>query len=294
MPKPELGGIFLSPASGKLAIVRRVFRWKFSSVVIPVLFSLWFGMAMQDKYVGAYWLIVVTFIWWMCYWFTSDYLYEKLPQKPRKPHQVPAYLSAKKRFEYVRIGGTFLIALVCSGSTWITRVWEIEHQLKSYQGRLVPASDPTPVNNCGSIPNDSVMLVFGNNATVTKRFPHTVLSISDVPAIVIDRDSDGALAVVMEVRSRDSRIVVRMEKDRFIVNQNNALEIKRPDRSTLSVTDQEGINVLKARYANTKTIVIDGLVSIPGYGTVPLQLKNFSSNCFYNGIGAADITIKTR
>jgi hypothetical protein len=80
-----------------------------------------------------------------------------------------------------------------------------------------------------------------------------------------------------------------MNKDGFVVNQNNYLQMKRIDRSSLSVTDQEG-NVINARFANPTTFIVNGKISIPGRGVIPIPLKGMERTCVGDS-SDADISI---
>jgi len=83
-----------------------------------------------------------------------------------------------------------------------------------------------------------------------------------------------------------------MNRDGFVVNPNNYLKIKRPNRSSLVVTDQEGRDVLNAVYVNKNTFVLNGAVSLPGNRTISIQLPNIHYSCSGHQLnGAADIEI---
>jgi hypothetical protein len=56
--------------------------------------------------------------------------------------------------------------------------------------------------------------------------------------VVVDRLEDGAMAILLDLRSEAGRVVASLDKDAFMVNRNNILEMKRPDRNTLIVVDQ--------------------------------------------------------
>src|SRR5260370_2687342 len=88
------------------------------------------------------------------------------------------------------------------------QLFEHEQQLsKSLNGRLFPASDPTPENICPKAQGDSVLLFLGEaadqNTILVTHFPRTVVAIQNVgPVITLDRASDGSIGVAMDIRSK--------------------------------------------------------------------------------------------
>ncbi len=138
----------------------------------------------------------------------------------------------------------------------------------------------------------TILLIFGSNAVEVNKFPHTIISVHGRPALVLDMDeATNTLALMMEVRSIDNRIIVKMDKSGFTVNPNNYFKMDRPDRTSLVVFDQEGRRVLNARYVNRGTFLIDGMLNIPGAGMVDIGFKNISNNCFAAQAFTSDINI---
>jgi len=123
------------------------------------------------------------------------------------------------------------------------------------------------------------MLFLGDNVIFVRRFPHTVLGVGGYSAVSVNRDSQGFIAVRLEIRSEDGRIIVLMADNGFVINQNNYLQMERPNKSTLAVMDQTGKQVIFARYLNPHVLVLEGEVSVPGHGNIPLQLTNFHRSC---------------
>jgi hypothetical protein len=144
-------------------------------------------------------------------------------------------------------------------------LFEHERQLaESLNGTLVPGNEPTPKNSCGPVPHGSVILVLGNeaqhNASIVGSFPHTVLAwrhMSTAPIVSLDRSPTGNIAVMLDLRSADGRIIARMNKDGFVVNRNNYLEMKR-DKSSLKIIDEFGSEVLNVQYLNSEAIAVSG------------------------------------
>jgi hypothetical protein len=163
------------------------------------------------------------------------------------------------------------------------KLFEHEDQLaESLNGTLVPGDEPTPPNICGNIPDGSVLLFLGGeargNVEVVSIFPSVVMAYApglpqgsiafgaspNTPhfaAVSLVRLSDNRIAVLLDIRSDDGRIVVRMDRNGYVVNRNNILEIKKnpsknPNR--LTVFDTFGQVVLEVHYLNPRTIAISG------------------------------------
>ena len=127
-----------------------------------------------------------------------------------------------------------------------------EQQLsEALTGKLVPASDPMPENQCSPLEKDQVMMFLGDkSAHAVTTFPHTILRIAGKDVVSIDRSLTGALTILLEIRGEDSRIIARLNKGGFVINRNNELQITRPDKSSLIIEDQYGVEVLNVRYLN--------------------------------------------
>jgi hypothetical protein len=157
-----------------------------------------------------------------------------------------------------------------------------EQLAEGLSGKLFPASDPTPVGLCGGmlIPDDAVILMIDTNAYVVQKFPHPIfLSQSKGSILSLDRGADGALAIIMDLRSADGRIIVRLTDDGFVVNRNNYLEMKENDKSTLDIIDEYGRPILHVRYANPKLIE---MTPPPGFMDAATGMVgvHFSGSCF--------------
>lgn len=138
-----------------------------------------------------------------------------------------------------------------------------DEELKKLSGRLIPAHDAYMNLSCEKQVPDGVMFIFGNSEIVTNDFPHTILSVWHNPVLVLDRDEHG-LGITLTVRSSDSRVIAELNHGEFVINQNNILQTKRPDLSTLSVVDQYGVEVLYVRYRNKKEIKFSSVLRYPG------------------------------
>lgn len=134
---------------------------------------------------------------------------------------------------------------------------KVDYDLHSPEGMLLPGNEPFSMpgacSNMG-LPDDTVFLLMGNFISPAYIFPHTVIRVFGEKTLVIDRNKDGSVAISMRVLSKDGRVIAIIEKNRFIVNQNNILKMAREDKSSLSVLDQYGRQVLSVCYLNPKAI----------------------------------------
>ncbi|MBU6481161.1 MAG: hypothetical protein KGS09_11525, partial [Nitrospirae bacterium] len=78
----------------------------------------------------------------------------------------------------------------------------------------------------------------------------------------MDKHQDGSLAMSVELRSNDGKIIVRVERGEFTINPNNYFKKYRKDRSSLEVIDQNGKSILNLRFFNPRAMWINA--SLPG------------------------------
>lgn len=145
-----------------------------------------------------------------------------------------------------------------------------EHQqllAESLNGQLLPGNDPTPQNGCSKAPigKDGMLVIIGDeetgNASVTHRFPHVVLqSMANGPVITLQRKTQDTFPnVVLQMRSRDGRVIALLNDDGFLVNRNNLLAVKRDKgQHSLSIIDEYGIETLRVRYINDHAVSVRG------------------------------------
>src|ERR1039457_287287 len=249
------------------------FHWQYAGVLIPCFWSLAVGMIgianAGVEFALAYVFLVLGDIWSAGFWWTSEFLLKKRPASQSLSHKNPVKAAnARKRmrqFVWLRFGGCILIFLVLVLACYGTRSLQTEKELDSLNGVMYPANDPMAPNNCGDVPADRVMLFLGTNVSAVNNFPHTVLAIHYKPAIVVDRRPDGAILVSLNIRDADGKIIVQMDKNNFVVNGNTTLgKPRRPDRSSIEVTDQYGRVAFKARYLNKRAMRIEAIVNFPG------------------------------
>src|SRR3990172_385969 len=167
-----------------------------------------------------------------------------------------------------------------------------EKLAESLSGELVPASDPIPPNGCRNLKDDDVIILLGTNAVVTKRFPHTILQINEQSVVSIDRTESGSLALLLDIRGNDNKIITRLNKSGFVVNRNNTLQLIRPDKNTIIIEDEYGEEVLNARFLNPKAFRINGILNYKGR-KIKLEIPMMRDNCFsHSGKAAIAINFK--
>lgn len=258
-------------------IAQRIFHWKYTSVIGVGIWMAGVAAMLSDKYSAAFIFYAIGGLWLLGWWLIEH------PAPNRK--KAGTWTKKQNKRIYVRWGG----AGTTIGITALMCLWTLNLQsakkLEAYSGWLEPGDDPTPSNNCegGTAVRKGITLLFlGNHGNVHEvlGFPHTVLLINGMKAVVLSKSPDGLIAPIIDIRSPDGKIVVRMnDTEGFVVNLNNELQFKRPDHSTLIVTDEYGREVLNAKYLNRQALKITGVLTIPGYGSVPLDDGNFSNSC---------------
>jgi hypothetical protein len=160
-----------------------------------------------------------------------------------------------------------------------------EELAEALRGKLVPGNDPTPANNCPAPQAGEIVLMLGNegqhNAALVSQFPHVVLlSNSRGPIVSLERDGN-LIAVLLDMRSDDGKIIARLDSNGWVVNRNNVLSSNK-DTHSLEVLDEYGSEVLLIRYLNPQAISIKGR---------EIGLRRGVSYVCAAGSGAADYAI---
>ena len=264
--------------------VRGFFHWKYSSSLIFFFYGLAvatieIGLAVepfQQLFSFAYLFFTCSLIWAVGWWLTSELLERKRPKLTRKQRK-----NKERVFDVFyrawKWGIPLVMGLVFLYSIQRTQRIELARELSLLHGALAPANDPDPPNLC-SLVDDELGLYFGNMQVKASRFPLTVVRIAGKPAIIMDRNADHSLSLSLDVRSADGRIIARLDRNILTVNPNNYLSMERKDRSTLSVTDQNGIEVLHARYLNRRSFKLSAHLISEGR-TVDLSSIPISGVC---------------
>jgi len=85
----------------------------------------------------------------------------------------------------------------------------------------------------------------------------------------MDRNHSGAIAISADIYDADKKLIARLKNNQFVVNPNKVSSMPlRPDQSTLIILDEQGREVLKARYLNAHAFKITGILTIPETGNV--------------------------
>ncbi len=267
---------------------RNWFAWKW----LPAVWGPVLGMsklAVDYPDVSALWfLLTYLYIglagaWTLGCWLASDLLHSFNPDKWKPRLKKRATPRAWQKFKYLKFGGVvaILFASIVVGSIvrWIQAKDEIrkeqeiiakqeaalQEELKQLKGRLLPANEPMPSHSCGQIGPNELAVFIGSNTFITHKFPQTILEISGKRILVVDKMTDGSISVSLDIRSRDGRIIARLHDGEFVINPQNYLDgIPRKDRSSLTVTDQNGMQVLDMRYINSQAIKINTVLKYPG------------------------------
>jgi hypothetical protein len=290
------------------AALRQIFHWKNSNGVIVALWGAVVAMAAlgasldnaPELFEWAYSFAVCAFVWSLGSWLTSDAL-QRRSRPPSRKQRRRLSTHSQKGYLVWKFGVSGLIATVFIGSLWLVADVKLRKELQSLKGRLLPASDPTPPNVCGAIPKEAALVQYGDNFAVAKKFPHHVIvfivgpddNAEIIPALTLDRSADGSIVVLMDVKTRDNKIVVRLDEHGFLVSESNKLKMERPDTHTLIVVDPEGEEVLNARYMNPQLIRLNGVLRYPRH-RVPIQDETIHHTCVVDADapGSADRGIR--
>ena len=259
-----------------------IFHWKHSSIVPGFFWAeglAMLGLAVSIEYselpfILAYISYTIAFIWTLGCWLTSEYLNNKNPKnwiRQRRKRATSAEFNVLYIYQW---GVSLLIFIIFLGLLVGTNSIKTQFELSQLHGWLYPSSDPIPPNRCGEIPKDSLAVFLGSSVALTRDFPHTVLTLKDEDIIILDKHDDGSLAISMNVRSEDGRVIAKFEKGEFIINQNNFLEMRRSDRSSLQIIDQHNNEVLNVRYFNPQAISISVMRTYPS-----VEVIFNSNNC---------------
>jgi hypothetical protein len=163
---------------------------------------------------------------------------------------------------------------------------------ESLKEQLIPGSDPFPISySCsGQLHSDDFVVFVGTSAYISNYFPHVILRVGADDVIEIVKTSPYLTPVLlMDVRSKDNRIIARLGMNNIVVNPNNMLQVIRSDdKSQLIIEDQEGNRVLDARFYNPHVFAITGTMYYKGE-EIPL-VPQFTNNCTHRDGPGADIS----
>lgn len=138
-------------------------HFRYSGIIIPLLFGAWLAVLQMDQFGAAYFAIGALLVWWLASWLTSDYLVRLLPKEPRKPKQVNGYITSKRSFEIRRISVVALIIVACAGAAWWTRSIQVTKAIESVEEiergiaaeMAMVSGDPDPLRSFVTVKNGS-------------------------------------------------------------------------------------------------------------------------------------------
>ncbi len=255
--------------------VRRLFHWRYAGWAIALAGGAALTAALADKFALAY---VFTSVCCTCAvgcWLSSDALKEKQPHSllflPDGTSHAPSMLG----YRLWKVTPACVIVLFFVGCILYIYHLEVANELEQSADWLYPANDPIPAPESGCdknfpLPDGSIALYLGNSRITAGRDVSMwqVITPQDrriaEPVLVVEQDPRGRIAIDLDVRSKDQRIIARIKRNHFELNPNNILTHSRPDRSTLIVTDQEGTEVLRVRYLNPHAIYMTGTFYVVG------------------------------
>jgi len=237
-------------------------------------------------------------LWSITFWQLHGFLVRKRNAlNERKVRKNPDLLR-KKRFSYWawRWGISGLLTLVTLACLFGVHAVQERYELESLQGWLIPANDPDPSPDICSgpfTPKRALRIHLGKFELFAGVFPYTVLAVNQQKAIVLNRDEHGRIAISMEIRDKDGKVVVLFENGHFAVNENNFLKKgnERPDRNTLVVHDQWNHEVLNAHYRNASYLDISALLQYPGAKPVTIP-KNVPADVCLGDVGSTALNIE--
>jgi hypothetical protein len=175
-------------------------------------------------------------------------------------------------------------AFVGTIALWIFAVSIIRHSSHEteFSGLLSPGNEPTPPNPCGNIPARAMLILLGNSGSYGTSFPQTIIKIGQDRMLTIDK-VNGRIAVNAKLFSKDGKIVAEIKNNEFFINPNNYFRKERPDKHSLVVFDQDGIEVLNVRFINATTIKFLGVIRHPRRTVVVSDREGLFANTICSG-----------
>jgi hypothetical protein len=169
-------------------------------------------------------------------------------------------------------------------------LFQAQQELTQFlNGKLLPGNDPMPITQCTSIakPHDVVVsLGTHGNTSLINNFPHTLVAIDMKPVVTVDRTQTGLLVLSVEMRDSENRIIARLDRNGFIVNNRYTLYMLRPDKSSILLENEYGEDILKTRFMNPQSFSITGIIYYKGK-SIALDPPNITNLCS----GYSDIDI---
>lgn len=268
MGSTTVGDAFRKFSAMAVHIFRLAVDWEFANWVVGVLLALASMMLAIDSFRLAIVFLLVSGIWSAILWWRSKHVRRQVRVGGR-------YRSVPSR--RLQCGGLVIMAALYGVPIYLIHRNQMEKELHSLHGFLIPDSDPMP-NGCAPA-GDQITMYLGARAVRTAHFPLTVVRVRNSSVLVVNRTGEGNLGISLEIKSVDGKIVAKVDDNEFVINQNNYFDMKRPDRSSLTVLDQYGAEVLNARYMNVRAFSLSAKFQSEGV-TVEVQKLPAVGVCF--------------
>jgi hypothetical protein len=252
----------------------QIFRWKYANVFIALFWGmavamLSIGVGVEERdlwFILTYLFSIAATLWSIGAWLTSDVLGKRLPTTWNRQRRKRATKKDWRSYAVWKWTATGALIALLVFVLLVARSLQIKLELNALSGRLYPGNEESPKNACGvTVDQDTLMLFLGSMIAIPKTFPATVIRVNGYNLLTLDRNDDGSLAVSLEIRSPDGKIIVLMKDGEFLINQNNFLSKHRKDRSSLEVIDQNGSTALSMRFLNPQAMWIDATFSGVGF-----------------------------
>lgn len=251
--------------------IRQVFHWKYSGWAIALFGGAALTASLADQFELAYAFILICCVFSVGWWLTSDRLEQKRPWSSLLLLDSTSYAPSARGYRLWQTIPSLLMIALFGGCVYSVHRLQFARELEQFEGWLYPASDSDPpCDTKFPLPDNAIALYLGNSRLVAGKGVSmwAVLVPQDrrisTPILVVEQGSRGRIALDLDVRGEDGRIVARIQHNYFVLNRNNLLIKQRPDRSTLLVTDQKGTEVLNVRYVNRHAIHLLGTFYVIG------------------------------
>ena len=145
-------------------------------------------------------------------------------------------------------------------------------------GALIAGIEKTPSTSCETVnpalARSALLMVFGGDGVIGRgNGPFVPVRVGTCPALSITRTPSGLMVNAFGFDS-DDNVVYRIKNNIFEQVLGGFLKGRRPDRSTLVVSDDRGVEAFSIRYLNRNTVLVRGTFRCGN--TRPVQIKNDS------------------
>jgi hypothetical protein len=260
---------------------RRIFHWKYSSIVIPASWPFGWGMVALATvsfvppalFYMAYVIFVFALLWSEGAWLSSRYLEKANPRNwNRKRRKLSDLKASNLKYEVSRWGVVVIIVFFFAMCMYYAGVIQTGKELADLHGILIAANDSDPSPRCKTNNSEEVKINLGNTVVIAEHFPFAAISVEEngddetrIPLITLERDSHGRLIVTSDVVGQDGKLIARISENDFSVDEASIFRTykERPDKSTLVLTDHYGNRMLYVRFLNQTSVKILGTLYFP-------------------------------